>query len=90
VRSAPYQHAKRIVLKFGTGILTDSRKRPDQVQLAQLVAQVANLRAEGRDVVLVSSGAVGAGRPWLSTAAPRAGGSPGLRGGGSAPFDGHV
>lgn len=61
MRSAPYQHAKRIVLKFGTGILTDSRKRPDQVQLAQLVAQVANLRAEGRDVVLVSSGAVGAG-----------------------------
>lgn len=50
-----------MVVKFGTGILTDSQKRPDQVQFAQLVAQVAGLRAAGREVVVVSSGAVGAG-----------------------------
>jgi len=55
------RHARRIVVKLGTGVLTDSRKRPDQVQLAQLVAQLAALRAAGKEVVLVTSGAVGAG-----------------------------
>ena len=49
------------MVKLGTGILTDARKRPDQVQFAQLVAQIAALRAEDREVVVVSSGAVGAG-----------------------------
>lgn len=53
--------ARRIVVKLGTGVLTDARKRPDLVQFAQLVAQVAALRASGREVVLVTSGAVGAG-----------------------------
>ncbi len=51
----------RIVVKLGTGILTDSRKLPDPAQMGQLVAQVAAARQAGREVVLVSSGAVGAG-----------------------------
>lgn len=51
----------RIVVKLGTGILTDSRKQPDRAQMEQLVAQVAEQRRAGREVVLVSSGAVGAG-----------------------------
>lgn len=53
--------ASRIVVKFGTGVLTDSRKQPDLAQMGQLVAQVAVLRALGKEVVIVSSGAVGAG-----------------------------
>jgi len=53
--------AGRIVVKLGTGVLTDSRKQPDLAQMAQLVAQIAGLRAAKKDVVLVSSGAVGAG-----------------------------
>ena len=53
--------AVRIVVKLGTGVLTDSRKQPDQAQLEQLVAQVAALRKAGREIVLVTSGAVGAG-----------------------------
>lgn len=61
MRAALLRQARRIVVKFGTGILTDARKRPDQVQLAQLVAQLAALRAAGLEPVLVSSGAVGAG-----------------------------
>lgn len=55
------RHVRRVVVKLGTGVLTDSRKRPDLVQFAQLVAQVAALRSAGREVVLVSSGAVGSG-----------------------------
>lgn len=53
--------ATRIVVKLGTGVLTDSRKLIDPAQLEQLVAQVAALRKAGKEVVLVTSGAVGAG-----------------------------
>ena len=51
----------RIVVKLGTGVLTDSRKQIDPAQMEQLVAQVAKQRKAGREIVLVSSGAVGAG-----------------------------
>ena len=53
--------ASRIVVKLGTGILTDSRKQPDLTQMTQLAGQIASLRAQGKEVVVVSSGAVGAG-----------------------------
>ena len=53
--------ATRIVVKLGTGVLTDSRKLIDPAQLQQLVAQLAALRQAGKEVVLVTSGAVGAG-----------------------------
>lgn len=51
----------RLVVKLGTGVLTDARKQPDFLQLVQLVAQLAQQRQAGREVVLVTSGAVGAG-----------------------------
>ena len=53
--------ATRIVVKLGTGVLTDSRKLIDPAQLEQIVAQVAALRKAGKEVVVVTSGAVGAG-----------------------------
>lgn len=49
------------MVKLGTGVLTDSRKQLDLAQVEQLVAQVAAQRQAGRELVLVSSGAVGAG-----------------------------
>ena len=57
----PVKAAVRLVVKLGTGVLTDSRKQPDPEQLAQLVGQLAALRRAGREIVLVTSGAVGAG-----------------------------
>src|SRR5437773_4944520 len=51
----------RIVVKLGTGVLTDSRKQPDLAQMEQLVAQIAEQCKRGKEMVLVSSGAVGAG-----------------------------
>ena len=51
----------RIVVKLGTGVLTDSQKQTDMGQMVQLVAQIASIRKSGHEVVLVSSGAVGAG-----------------------------
>ena len=58
---AQLTEASRLVVKLGTGVLTDSRRQPDLAQMRQLTAQVAALRKDGREVVLVSSGAVGAG-----------------------------
>jgi len=58
----------RIVVKFGTGVLTDSRKQPDLAQLGQLVAQIAEQRKAGKEVVIVTSGAVGAGMGALGYA----------------------
>lgn len=55
------KNVTRIVLKLGTGVLTDSRKQPDLAQMEQLVAQIAGQRRAGKEFVLVSSGAVGAG-----------------------------
>lgn len=57
----PLKSISRIVVKLGTGVLTDSRKQIDPAQLEQLVAQVAALRKSGKEIVLVTSGAVGAG-----------------------------
>jgi glutamate 5-kinase len=53
--------ASRVVVKLGTGVLTDSQKQPDLAQMNQLVSQIARIRQMGHEVVLVSSGAVGAG-----------------------------
>jgi glutamate 5-kinase len=55
------RNTSRLVVKLGTGVLTDSQKQPDLPQMEQIVAQVAAQRQLGREVVLVSSGAVGAG-----------------------------
>jgi glutamate 5-kinase len=51
----------RLVVKLGTGVLTDSHWQPDPEQLEHLVAQLATLKKSGKEVVLVTSGAVGAG-----------------------------
>src|SRR5207245_4817384 len=58
---ASLNQATRIVVKLGTGVLTDSRKQLDLAQLEQLVAQIAAQRQAGKEIVLVTSGAVGAG-----------------------------
>src|SRR3954471_19934207 len=61
MRRALLKQVSRMVVKLGTGVLTDSRKQPDLEQMTQLVAQVAAQRREGRQVAIVTSGAVGAG-----------------------------
>ena len=51
----------RIVVKLGTGVLTDGQKLIDPAQLEQLVLQLVALKKSGKEIVLVTSGAVGAG-----------------------------
>jgi glutamate 5-kinase len=53
--------ADRVVVKAGTNSLTDEASRLDRVKLDKLVSDVMDLRRRGKEVVLVSSGAVGAG-----------------------------
>lgn len=61
MRSAWLKDVSRIVVKLGTGVLTDSSKQPDLAQMERLVGQIAQQRQSGKELVLVSSGAVGAG-----------------------------
>jgi len=53
--------AERVLVKTGTNSLTDDGSRLDRVKLDKIVADVMDLRKRGKAVVLVSSGAVGAG-----------------------------
>lgn len=53
--------AKRWVVKIGSALLTNDGKGLDAQAIAGWVAQMANLRQRGIEVVLVSSGAVAAG-----------------------------
>src|SRR5690348_7662450 len=51
--------ASRIVVKLGTSTVTDPDGSVSHERLAPLVASIARLRSAGKQVVLVSSGAVG-------------------------------
>jgi len=59
------QH-KRYVIKFGTSTLTSGTPRLSLPRMVDLVRQMAHLQAQGEEVVLVSSGAIAAGRERLS------------------------
>jgi len=58
---------KRIVLKFGSGILTSEKSaRLDPKQISRLTAEVAALIQRGHQCITVTSGAVAAGMSALS------------------------
>ena len=56
---------KRIVIKVGTNVLTRPDGLLDLTNISHLVDQIAALKLQGKDVILVSSGAVGAGLTLL-------------------------
>ncbi len=55
----------RLVIKLGTNLLTGGSGRLDLATMAGIVDQVARLHKQGREIVLVSSGAIAAGRDRL-------------------------
>jgi len=57
--------ARRAVIKLGTGIVTGSDGQFNVEHLAPVARTIAALKKDGRQVVLVSSGAVGLGRGRL-------------------------
>jgi glutamate 5-kinase len=57
--------ARRAVIKLGTGIVTGSDGQFNVEHLAPMARTIAALKKQGRQIVLVSSGAVGLGRGRL-------------------------
>lgn len=57
---------RRLVVKVGTSVLTGGTKGLNRPRMVELVRQIARLLTQGHEVVLVSSGAVLAGRERLS------------------------
>ncbi|MDD5557950.1 MAG: glutamate 5-kinase [bacterium] len=53
--------ARRIVVKVGTNVLSDDRGRISGRLVGEIARQVAALRRDGREVILVTSGAIAAG-----------------------------
>ena len=56
---------KRIVVKVGSNVLTRADGKLDVTRVSALVDQIAWLRKEGYEVILVSSGAMASGRGEL-------------------------
>lgn len=55
----------RVVVKFGTRLLTGGSDHLNQETMSILVAQVAQLHRQGRELFIVSSGAIASGRHKL-------------------------
>jgi len=53
--------ARRVVVQLGPGVLTSGVGRLDSARIAGVAAEIADLRARGTEVIVVSSGAVGLG-----------------------------
>lgn len=61
---------QRIVVKFGTSVLTVGTPRLHRPQMVNLVRQCADLHHRGRKLILVTSGAIAAGRERLNLPGP--------------------
>ena len=57
---------KRIVVKIGSNVLTQPNGFPDLARIEHLVDQIVALKKQGTAVVMVSSGAVAAGRSMIN------------------------
>lgn len=54
-------HAQRIVVKVGTSTLTHATGKLDFFRIEKLVRELSDLANQGKEIILVTSGAVGAG-----------------------------
>ena len=59
---------RRIVIKIGSALLVDPTGNPREAWLRTLVAEIAARRAEGQQIVIVSSGAIALGARRLNLA----------------------
>lgn len=57
---------KRIIVKIGSNVFTDENGLPDITRINHLVEQVAAIKKQGKQVILVSSGAVASGRSLIT------------------------
>lgn len=61
VRLSLVESPRTVVVKVGTNVLADSAGRLDRHRIESLAGQIARIRTAGHRLVLVSSGAIGAG-----------------------------
>jgi glutamate 5-kinase len=59
------QKAKRLIIKVGSSLVTNDGKGLDNAAIAKWAEQIAQLRSMGKQVVLVSSGAIAEGMQRL-------------------------
>ena len=59
------QNAKRLIVKVGSSLVTNDGKGLDHFAIAKWAEQIAHLRTLGKEVVLVSSGAIAEGMQRL-------------------------
>lgn len=59
---------KRIVIKIGSRVLTDSNGALDMAVIGRICDEISLLRQQGLEVIVVSSGAIAAGRSELGLA----------------------
>jgi len=64
-RNGLLRTAKRVVIKLGTSTVTGTQGELSSERIEPMVQAIANLQTDHRQVILVSSGAVGLGRGWL-------------------------
>jgi glutamate 5-kinase len=66
--TSPLQQAHTLVIKVGSSLVTAAGKGADETAIARWAEQIARLRALGRRVILVSSGAIAEGMQRLGWA----------------------
>ena len=59
------ESARRLIVKVGSSLVTNQAQGLDRTAIARWAAQIAKLRARGKEVVLVSSGAIAEGMQRL-------------------------
>ncbi|MFD0764751.1 glutamate 5-kinase [Mucilaginibacter lutimaris] len=57
---------RRIIIKIGSNVITRADGLPDVERISHLVDQIAAIKKQGIEVILVSSGAVASGRSLIS------------------------
>lgn len=72
--SSKLENASRIVVKIGTNVLMGNdgvrRRTPDASLIESIVTQIVQLNALNKEIILVSSGAIGFGAAELDISAP--------------------
>ncbi len=63
--SSVIQNAKRLVIKVGSSLVTNDGKGLDHAAIINWAAQIAQLRQAGKEILLVSSGAIAEGMQRL-------------------------
>ncbi|MDB5913963.1 MAG: glutamate 5-kinase, partial [Ramlibacter sp.] len=63
--TATLRDARRIVVKVGSSLVTNDGRGLDEAGIGEWCRQLAALRADGREVIMVSSGAIAEGMKRL-------------------------